>query len=415
SINDPNWAAKFAGSFGKTSFALLSAHDEHTLAILPFEERSVYVPTGKSFSNLMAMRHSFGQSNSISAVVTDRRYDGGGSGTLTSLNGRLRLTKSLYLRGQVVKTFTTEPDDTALTNGLNGDTFDNGAHTAAFDGESFSGDGQLLGLDCDSRTIYAGLSAYQRTPTYRADNGFQPRNSDRRIVGQGQYHIRPKGTIFHRINPGLEFARIWNNDGIRKEEWLVIKSSGQFRFAQAGVWAGYSVNRERLEGTDFGGIWSLAFELWATPLPGLDFDATISHGRQIARYYSAMGSETTFHGYAYIRLFGRVLIEPNFAYTQNRDVDTKQMYFCGYIARTRFGYQFSRELSMRLVGEYNKFSKRWSVDPLISYRINPLSTFYLGATYDYDRYEGSGVMGTRSMTCLSERQFFMKIQYLFQT
>jgi hypothetical protein len=415
SINDPNWAAKFSGSFGKTSVAVLSAHDMHTLEIIPLEERSAYVPTGESFSNLMAVRHSFGKSNSIGAVLTDRRYDGGGSGTLATLNGRVRLAKSLNLHGQVVRTFTTEPDDTALTGGLNDETFDNGRHTVAFDGESYSGDGQLMGLDYDSRIVYAGFSAYQRTPTYRADNGFQPRNADRRIVANGQYHIRPAGTIFHHVDPGLEFGRIWNNDGIRKEEWLIVKGGGQFRFAQAGVWAEYSVNRERLEGTDFKGIWSLAFELWATPLPGLDFDASITHGHQVARYFLAMGRETTLYGSADIRLFGRVLIEPNFTYTQNRDPDTKQMYFCGYIARTRLGYQFTRELSMRLVGEYNDFSKRWSVDPLISYRINPLSTFYLGATYDYDRYEGFGPMQNRSMTALSERQFFMKIQYLFQT
>jgi hypothetical protein len=415
SINDPNWAAKFSGSFGKTSFALLSAHDEHTLAILPFEERSVYVPTGKSFTNLMAMRHSFGQSNSIGAVVTDRRYDGGGSGTLASLNGRVRLTKSLYLRGQVVKTFTTEPNDTALTSGLNGETFDNNAHTAAFDGESFSGNGQLVGINLNSRKVVADISAYQRTPTYRADNGFQPRNCDRRVIGSSGYQIRPNGSIIHRLTLSTEFGRIWNTDGIRKEEWASITADGQFRFAQAGIWLGHLRNRERFAGTEFSDIWSIDMQAWATPIPNLELNVSVSHGPQIARYFMAMGRQTTLTGSANIRLLGRMLIEPNITYTQSRSVDTKQMYFCGYIARTRLGYQFNRELSMRLVGEYNNFSKRWSIDPLISYRINPLSTFYLGATYDYDRYEGLGAMQGRTMTYLSERQFFMKIQYLFQT
>ncbi len=415
SVNDPNFAAKVSGKAGRTSVALLSAHDEHTLMILPFEERSVYVPTGKSFSNMLAVRQSFGQSSSVTALVTDRRYDGGGSGTLATLNGRFRVTKSLSLRGQVVRTFTTEPNDTALTSGLNGDTFDNGSHTAAFDGESFSGDGQLVGINFDGRTISAGLSAYQRTPTYRADNGFQPQNSDRRVVGNSGYLIRPTKTILHRLYFQTEFGRIWNDDRIRKQEWASITGSCQFRFAQAGIWLGHLRQKERFAGTDYSGIWSLDFETWATPMPNLEFDVTASHGRQLARYYSAVGKETSLAASVNIRLFGRLLLEPSIIYDQMRNSATNEMYFCGYIARTRVGCQINRELSLRLVGEYNKFSRRWSIDPLVSYRINPLSTFYLGATYDYDRFDGCGLDRDRSMTCLSERQFFMKIQYLFQS
>jgi len=414
SINDPNWAAKFTGSSGKTRVAVLSAHDEHTLAILPFEERSVYVPMNKSYSNLLAVRQSFGQSNYLTGILTDRRYDGGGSGTLATLCGRLRLTKSLYLRGQAVRTFTSEPDDTVLTSGLNGDTFDGGKHTAAFDGESFTGDAQLVGLDLDSRNLYVGLSAYQRTPTYRADNGFQPRNADRRMISYAQYQIRPKGTIFHRISISNELGRIWNDDRLRKEEWISLAANGQFRFAQAGIWLGHVRQKERFADVDFSGIWSIDAEVWATPIPAFEFGGSISHGRQIARHFLTRGKETTLHGWADIRLLGRILVEPNITYTQNRDPNTKQMYFCGYIARTRVGYQFNRELSLRLVGEYNNFSRQWSVDPLISYRINPLSTFYLGATYDYDRY-ACGSMPGRYTTCLSQRQYFMKVQYLFQT
>jgi hypothetical protein len=414
SINDPDWAAKFSGSFGETRVAMLSAHDEHTLEILPFEERSVYVPMDKSYSNLLAVRQSFGKSNYLTGIMTDRRYDGGGSGSLASLCGRLRLSKSLYLRGQAVRTFTTEPNDTLLTAGLNGDTFDDGKHTAAFDGESFTGDGQLVGLDYDSRTIYASLSAYQRTPTYRADNGFQPQNADRRTVSYVSYLIRPKGTVFHRISFANELGRIWNNNRLRKEDWISFTASGEFRFAQAGIWLGHLRQRERFADIDFSGIWSLDAEIWATPIQAIEFGGDISYGRQLARYYMTRGMQTTLHGYANVRLFGRMLIEPNITYTQNRNPDTKRMYFCGYIARTRLGYQFSRELSLRLVTEYNNFSRRWSVDPLISYRINPLSTFYLGATYDYDRYT-CGVTPGRYTTCLTERQFFMKIQYLFQT
>jgi len=54
----------------------------------------------------------------------------------------------------------------------------------------------------------------------------------------------------------------------------------------------------------------------------------------------------------------------------------------------------------------------WDFDPLLAYRINSLTVFYVGSTHNYrdlnlvgDGREGWG---------LTERQFFMKLQYLFQ-
>jgi hypothetical protein len=110
----------------------------------------------------------------------------------------------------------------------------------------------------------------------------------------------------------------------------------------------------------------------------------------------------------------RLLIETSLQYTRNRDVQTHQAYFRGYIARSRLTYQFTRALSLRLVGEYNDFDKRWSLDPLLTYRLNPLSTFFAGATYDYTTFMGCGPQEDLSVTCLERRQFFVKLQYLFQ-
>ncbi len=109
------------------------------------------------------------------------------------------------------------------------------------------------------------------------------------------------------------------------------------------------------------------------------------------------------------------MIEPGIEYAESRDPDSDGLFFSGYFARTRLSYRFTRELSLRLVTEYDNFDRQWNVDPLVTYRINPFSTFYLGATYDYDRFEDCGPNEDRSITFLSERQFFMKIQYLFQT
>jgi hypothetical protein len=118
---------------------------------------------------------------------------------------------------------------------------------------------------------------------------------------------------------------------------------------------------------------------------------------------------------AFSLLSRHLLIAPSIENTGSREPDSDGFFLCGYIARTRLSYQLTRELSLRLVTEYDDIDRQWNIDPLVTYRRNPSSTFYLRATYDYDRFEDCGPNEDRSITCLPERQFFMKIQYLFQT
>ena len=147
----------------------------------------------------------------------------------------------------------------------------------------------------------------------------------------------------------------------------------------------------------------------------LEIGGSGTYSHQVAYDYLAVGRQIDLNVWAGIRPINRLLLEPSVIFSQSRDLDTDREYFRGYIARTRVGYQFSREFSARLVGEFNNFTKRWGVDPLITYRLNPFSTFYAGATYDYDRFTDLDHGTQRATTRLSSRQYFLKIQYLFQT
>jgi hypothetical protein len=415
SINSPDFAAKTSASVGRTSMAVLSAHDRQSLGIIPFEEKSEYIPLGPTFVNMVAVRRVFGRDNHIRALVTDQRIEGGGSGTIASFDAFLRLSKSLGVTGQYIATHTTEPNKPEMTPWLEGELFDNGKHTATFDGESFWGTGVLGTLRYDSRSTGAYLSAYQRTPTYRAANGFQPRNSDRRILAAYNHVFRPTGSIFYTLQPGIKACRIWNFDGLNKNDWWQLQWGSQFRFAQLSFWSSFMRSRERFNGIDFTKVWSLYTEVDARPTSAVQIGESISIGDQVAYDYEAMGRQISVSGWAEFRPMNRVLIEPSIEYTHSRDLDTHKEYFKGYIARTRLTYQFNREFSMRLVGEYNSFNKRWGVDPLVTYRLNSFSTFYAGATYDYALYPFYEPTARHATTCLSARQYFLKIQYLFQT
>jgi hypothetical protein len=415
SINDPDFAVKGSAKLGRTSISLLSSHDEHSPVIVPFEEQSEFVAMGGSYTNMFAVRRSFGQDNHVRLVSTDRRFEGGGSGTLGSLDGALRLGKSVKLRGQFILTHTEEPDRPDLTEDFDSVYFDRGAHTTAFDGESFSGSAALVGINYDGRRALFDLVTYQRTPTYRADNGIQPRNGDRWVSGQAYYHLRPRGKVIAEIQPGIEYTRIYDFDGVRKDHWLELQTWTSFNMAQTQFGVEYSFSQERFGGIYFDKIWVFATEFNTRPWNAVGFGGAWAYGRTIARDDLAMGMQTVLNSWVDFRPLKRLQGELRLNYTRSRDVDTFAEYFDGYIARLRMSYQFTRRFSLRLVGEYDAFDKQWSLDPLVTYQINPFSTFYAGAAYDYLRFDGCGTKQDETVSCLSQRQFFVKIQYLLQT
>jgi hypothetical protein len=65
------------------------------------------------------------------------------------------------------------------------------------------------------------------------------------------------------------------------------------------------------------------------------------------------------------------------------------------------------------VVQYDDFGRAWQIDPLLTYRLSPFSLFYFGSSNDY--WDLAPSVNSPSQWRLAARQFFMKIQYLFQT
>ena len=62
--------------------------------------------------------------------------------------------------------------------------------------------------------------------------------------------------------------------------------------------------------------------------------------------------------------------------------------------------------------QYDTFSGNFNFSPLISYKLNPFTIFYVGSTYDYN-----DVVSTPNdvyKKVLTDRQYFLKLQYLWR-
>ncbi|HVP58728.1 MAG TPA: hypothetical protein VMU02_11565, partial [bacterium] len=141
--------------------------------------------------------------------------------------------------------------------------------------------------------------------------------------------------------------------------------------------------------------------------------ANISYGHRIARWQLTVGKQLCYGGSATLKPTNRLSATLSYNHIGSDDVNTGEKLFEQTIFRSKLTAQVLRELSARIVFQYDDSRNTWQVDPLVTYQVSPFSIFYIGSTQDYQKGE-EGTAGARDWS-LAGRQYFLKLQYLFQT
>ncbi|MBN2070134.1 MAG: carbohydrate binding family 9 domain-containing protein [Candidatus Krumholzibacteriota bacterium] len=429
SINDPLLAGKITWREGSNSVAVLSAHDEHSIIMIPSEEYSRDVENGKSYSNIIRAKHDFGEQCHLGIVATDRRFEGGGSGSLAGLDAKVRFlgSNSIAIQGLVSRTEEVDNPDLVkkwvdslgvyvTDTEYNESTFDGGKYTRGLDGETFWGNALFTNIARETSKYWTGASYVERNKTFRADNGFEPRNNRRQAeVWLGGVKRFDESKILENINGTVSLDRVWNMDGVRKDEWADFNGEIHFRAAQTGIHSRYMRSNELYNGIEYDDIWNAHTCFNTHPTAALEFGGNVDYGHRIARRDDTMGKELNWGFWSEIQPIDRLYLFGQFSYSQSDNLYNDERLFDQRIFRSRVTFQFSREFSARLISQYNSRYDCWDFDPLLVYRLNSFSVFYLGSSYNYsymtlEKGEGSEVEEWR----LANRQFFLKFQYLFQ-
>jgi hypothetical protein len=420
-INDPLLAGKTTWREGSSSVAYLAARDEHSVLTLPFEESSAFFQNGKSYSNVVRARHDFGQQSHLGMILTDRRFDSGGSGTTGGIDGQYRFTQSDGVRFQFLMSHTEEVDSLAITDPdekksnrkLIEERFDDDKYTKGLDGESFSGHALFVSANHNTANWWTGVDYVGKSPAFRADLGFEPsNNSHTSSAWVGGIKRFDDSEILENINGQVNGAMEWNFDGVKKDEWLNASFEVQFRAAQTGIHSSYMRSSELFGGIQFDDIWQAHTCLHTQPYRALSYGGHFNYGHRIARGDLVMGREIQWGLWTDIRPVDRMLISSSFSDIASDDLDTGEDLFSQSVFRTRLSLQFSREFSLRFVTQYNDSDTSWDFDPLLTYQLNPLTVLYIGSTHDFR--DLTMEEDSRTGWEQTERQYFMKIQYLFQ-
>ena len=103
--------------------------------------------------------------------------------------------------------------------------------------------------------------------------------------------------------------------------------------------------------------------------------------------------------------------------------------FSNEIIRSNWNYQFTRELSLRFIAQYDKTEagpttrlkddENLNFDLLLRYVINPWSAFYVGYNSNQSNFDIVEMEGERELIVANDLhrdgdQFFVKFSYLFQ-
>lgn len=412
-INDPQFAAKLIGRLGGTSIGGLSSVDENTPYIIPLREGSILLNTGKSYVNVFRGLQTVGDNSRIGILAADRRFENNGASDVLAFDFDFSLSRNYRFDGQYIGTYTKESNSPVFDDYLEGMRFDNDKYTVALDGESYYGTAFITRFRRGARHLNFMIDYDQISPSYRTEIGYDPINSHRTASGYVNYNIYPNGSIFNRISPGAYVFRRWEWTGPQRQTTLNLGLEGQLKLAQTYWSVNYETGNETYNGNRYDGLQGLHFDLSSRLSKRIGYSLGVYRGIGIAYYAQTKGKETGFYIGPSLKPIDRIMIEPNVEYTKSVNNETGERIYEGYIFRTRVRYQASRQMSLRLVVQYNDFNERWDIDPLMTYRLNSFTVLYVGSAYDYDNYTYHP--NNRTEWKLSSRQFFMKLQYLFRT
>jgi len=425
-VADPQFGVRMTGKVGRWVLGALGIDDRAPRAGSP---SSTAIAEKRAGIGVVRVQREFGQQSEIALFFASRDFTPNFNRVL-SLDTRIKLSPNWVLTGQAMRSFTRQsPNEPDCPKG----------------GQRLSGPASWAELRRTSRHfVYAG-NYNDRSPNFCSELGFVPRVDIRQTEHFAGYFWRPEGRAVVAFGPSVSALVNWNRAGT-VQDWT---ASAGFEIDLTGQ---TSLNVSRGEAFElFQNIGfrkhSTALTLSTEWLKWLGVSARYSHGTN-ENFFPATGlapflavTSRTNLGLT-IRPAPRIRFDQTyiFALLSTREGASPVGFAAGtsifnnHLLRSKLNYQFNRELSLRLILDYNAVlpnpalvalsrSKRLTGDLLLTYLLHPGTALYVGYTDLYDnRVLDPGMPPsvppsihlTRSPSHSTSRQFFVKMNYLFR-
>ncbi|HYL83022.1 MAG TPA: DUF5916 domain-containing protein [Candidatus Angelobacter sp.] len=443
-IADPQFGARMTGKVGKWTLGTLLIDDRQPglgITTGPFAKRAV--------DGAVRVTREFGNQSYLGAYVSSRDF-ADTSNRVASLDARLKLSKNWVVDAQAVHTWTRQ--DLASQN-----------FPCLWFPQSTSGvgsqQGNALWLDASYTGRHFAFSTNYNdfSPNFCTELGFVNRIDIRQNNAFGGYFWRPEKSKVIDFGPSFSETVDWNHAGIL-QDW----GAGLAFQVDLTKQTTFSISRgeayELFDGIDFRKH-STSVLASTQPYKWISFSARYTQGIG-ENFFPAPGllpflanSRRINFGLT-LRPSSRFRLDETLIYYRlgTRDGWTTapfapgQSIFNNYLNRAKLNYQFTKELSLRLILDYNATlantslvdlqtnlgsfdggpiaaPKQFTTDVLLTYLLHPGTAVYLGYNNGFsDLVLHPGVPpaappfvqaqgGANNMTT---RLFFVKVSYLLR-
>jgi len=401
-IADPQVGGRVTGKVGGWAVGALALDDRGAGQSLSADDP---LHDDRAFNGVARARREFGDS-SIGGLVTARSF-GSSFNRIASADTRLRLNAQWFAQGQAAIADTESVDGTHLRDAT-----------------------YSANLNRSSRNLNYVLDYTDIGRDFRTALGFVPRTDIRQATQFASYRWHPKSRRLTSFGPNSFVQATWDHSG-QLQDWAVrYPFSFDFK-AQTGLFVRHTQSMERFNGIEFREYENLinaSTSYWAW----LDVGVYAATGTR-PNYYPPSGVLPALANFrdAQLSLTFRpasgLRLDETYIYSHLGARNAPQTIFDNHIIRSKVNYQFTRELSLRAILDYNGVlsnpslvsldrTKHLAGDILLTYLVHPGTALYIGYTDGYDSVNltNSGLVPTNTPTTSTGRQFFVKTSYLFR-
>jgi len=414
-IADPQFGVRLTGKVGPWALGAFVMDDESP---------GKRVPPGdplhgkRAYFGIVRINRDIGRQSTLGLIFTDREFENSFN-RIGGLDGRFRLGQNWVARFQGVASSTKFPDG----NRLAGPAYD-------------------IQLERSGRQFFYLIEYNDRSPGFRTQPGFLRRADFRRIGQSVEYQFRPEGKRLISWGPNFFMHRIWDHSGTRLD-WA-YRSGVRWEFTgQTFLNLFADARRERLrpqefpvlaENRDFA-VNFKGFSFLTNYLPQVSFRANYFWGTAL-NFLPPAGQEPVLAnssngglGFT-LRPMTALRVDNTYLFTRLTDRASGASIFNNHILRSKWNWQFNRELSLPVILQYNavlahrkltalETTKNFNADFLLTYLLNPGTAFYVGYNSNLQNIDlvptATGSEIVRTGRFLNDAKgFFVKFSYLFR-
>lgn len=406
SINNPLISTKLISQGKKERIYFLSAIDQNSVYQVAGEDRSYLGQGGQSFVNVLRYQRLINKNSRLGLISTNRYYKNGGYGNLFGTDGWFLFSKNWRLTYELSLNFNEEP----LADWI--DTEDQlSDRSIALNKERFNGKSIYFQLYRNTQKWKSYLTYKDISPNFQADVGFVVKNNRRWATLYHTYQVFPNKPAIQFFSIGTkadvlytyqDYLKTISIDGI-----ISLKTLFNTEINYTYDWDAF----KNFLGRDYKNLASNRFEIQNNPSESFSMNINLTFGRDLAYNEEdpEIGKEFNFFIMPGFQVSNKLKISPSIRYARLKKLDEDSYYYNGSISRFSIRYQFNNFFNVRLISEYNSFTERFFIQPLIQWNPNPSTVFYIGGNQN-SLNDFNNEFNT--FFRVDQTQFFLKFQYL---